>query len=85
MPRGWKPKEEREKENFIRERDKQLETIRGVLATTKYAIPSHEIEKKVEFSKQVISKVRNTPIDATLGQLYEFCHAVGKKVVITIE
>ena len=85
MPKAYLTLAERERANYIRERDKQIGAIQGELAKTKYTTPTHEIEKKVDFSRQVISKVRNDPIKATLEQLFDYCYATGKKVVITIE
>lgn len=85
MPKSYITFAERNKANFIKERDKQIKAIQGELATTKHSTPIHEIEKKVAFSRQVISKVRNEPIKATLEQLFDYCYATGKKVVITIE
>lgn len=85
MPRAYLTLAEKEKANFVKERDKQIKAITGELATTKHTVPIHEIENKVDFSRQVISKVRNDPINATLGQLFEVCYATGKKVVISIE
>ena len=85
MPRSYLTLAEKEKANFVKERDKQIKAIAGELAATKHTVPIHEIEKKVDFSRQVISKVRNEPIKATLEQLFDYCYATGKKVVITIE
>ena len=85
MPKSYLTFAEREKASFERERDRQIKAITGELATTKHTIPIREIENKVDFSRQVISKVRNDPINATLGQLFEVCYATGKKVVISIE
>ena len=85
MPKAYLTFAEREKANYIRERDKQIKAIQGELATTKHSVPIREIVNKVDFSRQVISKVRNEPIKATLEQLFDYCYATGKKVVITIE
>ena len=85
MPKVYLTLAERNKASYIRERDAQVKAIKGELAETKYAIPIKEIETKVDFSRSVISKVRNDPINATLKQLYDYCYAAGKKVVITIE
>lgn len=85
MPKTYLTLAERNKAKYIRERDAQVRVIKGELATTKYTIPMREIETKVGFSRIVISKVRNDPINATLKQLYDYCYATGKKVVITIE
>ena len=85
MPKTYLTLAEREKANFIKERDKQIGNIEGVLAKTKHSITIKDIENKVDFSRQVITKVRNNPAEATLKQLFAVCHACGKKVVITIE
>lgn len=85
MPRAYLTLAEKEKANFVKERDKQIKAITGELATTKHTVPIHEIENKVDFSRQVISKVRNNPLEATLEQLFAVCYATGKKVVISIE
>ena len=85
MPKVYLTLAERERAEFIRERDRQVRAIQGELATTKYGVPIREIEKKVDFSRQVITKVRNEPIKATLEQLFDYCYATGKKVVINIE
>lgn len=85
MPKTYLTFAEHEKANFIKERDKQIKSISGELATTKYKTPVREIENKVSFSRSVISKVLNTPLTATLEQLFEVCYATGKKVTITIE
>lgn len=85
MPKAYLTFAERERAEFIKERNKQIKAIEGELATTKHSIPIHEIENKVDFSRQVITKVRNKPGAATLEQLFAVCHACGKKVVITIE
>lgn len=85
MPKVYLTLAEREKAEFIKERDKQMRAIQGELATTKYSVPIREIEKKVDFSRQVINKVRNDPMNATLKQLFDYGYATGKKVVITIE
>jgi hypothetical protein len=85
MPKAYLTFAEREKAEFIKHRDQQLKAIQGELATTKHTVPIHEIENKVDFSRQVITKVRNKPASATLEQLFAVCHACGKKMVITIE
>lgn len=85
MPKSYLTLAERDKANFIRERDKQIKAIVGELANTKHSVPIREIESKVDFSRQVISKVRNNPMGATLEQLFAVCYASGKKVVVTIE
>ena len=85
MPKAYLTLKEREQAEFLRDRDKQIKAIQGELATTKYSVPMREIESQVNFSRQVIKKVRNNPIDATLEQIFAVCHACGKKVVITIE
>lgn len=85
MPKAYLTLEERERANFEKERNKQMSAILGVLATTKYSIPAKEIENKVKGSRTVIAKVRNNPLKATLEQLFDYCYATGKKVVITIE
>ena len=85
MPKTYLTIAERNKAKFIRERDAQVRAIKGELSTTKYSVPMREIETKVDFSRIVITKIRNDPINATLKQLYDYCYATGKKVVITIE
>jgi hypothetical protein len=85
MPKTYLTFAERERANFERERDKQMDIILGVLAKTKYTVPAKDIERKVKGSRTVIAKVRNNPIKATLEQLFDYCYATGKKVVITIE
>ena len=85
MPKAYLTFAEREKAEFIKQRDRQIKAIQGELATTKYKTPIREIEGKVNFSRAVICKVLNTPALATLEQLFEVAYATGKKVNITIE
>ena len=85
MPKAYLTLAERERVKFEKERDKQINIISGVLATTKYTVPAKDIESKIKGSRTVISKVRNNPIKATLEQLFDYCYATGKKVTITIE
>jgi hypothetical protein len=85
MPKVYLTLAERKKAAYIRERDAQLKFIKGELATTKYSVPIKEIETKVDFSRMVITKVRNDPMNATLKQLFDVCYACGKKLVITLE
>ena len=85
MPKTYLTFAERERANFEKERDRQINYLSGVLATTKYTVPAKDIEKRVKGSRTVIAKVRNNPIKATLEQLFDYCYATGKKVTITIE
>jgi hypothetical protein len=85
MPKAYLTFEEKEKAQFCREKEKQISAIAGQFALTKHSIPVREIEKKVDYSQQVIRKVRNKPGSATLEQLYDICHALGKRLVITVE
>lgn len=85
MPKVYLTFAERERANFEKDRDKQINVLSGVLAATKYNVPAKEIENKIKGSRTVISKVRNNPIKATLEQLFDYCYATGKKVTITIE
>lgn len=85
MAKAYLTLAERERTKFEKERDKQINIISGVLATTKYTVPAKDIESKIKGSRTVISKVRNNPIKATLEQLFDYCYATGKKVTITIE
>jgi hypothetical protein len=85
MPKVYLTFAERERANFERERDNQINIITGVLAATKYTVPAKDIENKVKGSRTVIAKVRNNPIKATLEQLFDYCYAVGKTVTITIK
>jgi hypothetical protein len=85
MPKSYLTLAEREKSEYIKIWNKQIKAIDGELATTKHRFTISEIEKKVDFSRQVTQKVRNKPEKATLEQLCKLCYAVGKRVVITIE
>ena len=85
MPKVYLTFAERERANFEKERDRQIDYLSGVIAKTKYTIPAREIESKIKGSRTVIAKVRNNPIKATLEQLFDYCYATGKKVTITIE
>lgn len=85
MPKVYLTFEERNKAKFISERNRQVKALAGELALTKHSVPIREIEKKVDFSRAVIVKVRNNPLEATLEQLFDVCYAAGKKVVISIE
>ena len=85
MPKSYLTFAERERAKFEKERDKQINAISGVLASTKYTVPAREIESKIKGSRTVIAKVRNNTIEATLRQLFDYCYATGKKVTITIE
>lgn len=85
MPKVYLTLEERNKAKFISERNRQVKALAGELALTKHSVPIREIEKKVDFSRAVIVKVRNNPLEATLEQLFDVCYAAGKKVVISIE
>jgi hypothetical protein len=91
MPRGWKPKEEREMANFIRERDKQFALLQGQIALTKYKKPVHEIAKKknekspLTITRAKAEKIRKNVENAKIIELFDYCFLNGKKVVITIE
>lgn len=77
---------ERERTKFERDRDKQINYLLGVFSSTKYYIPEHEITSQIKKgSKAIVNKVRKTPEKATVLQLFEVAHAIGKKVTITIE
>ena len=85
MPKAFLTYEQRRRAEFEKDRNRQLRAIQGEIATTKYSHPIREIKKDVGFSEQVIKKVRKEPNKATLEQLFDYCYATGKRVVITIE
>lgn len=85
MPKVYLTFAEREKAQYISERNRQIKAIASEFALTKHSVPIREIEKKVGFSRAVIVKVRNNPLEATLEQLFEVCYATGKKISINIE
>ena len=48
MPKAYLTFAERERAKFEKERDKQINAISGVLASTKYTITAREIESKIK-------------------------------------
>ncbi len=85
MPKTYITFAEKEKAKALRDRDKQIRALSGELSMLKYKTGYAPIQEITKYSLPTIAKVINTPLNATLEQLFEVCIAAGKRVVINIE